>query len=105
MGAKIEYAEPTIARGDAVYVKEQGIAPWTGTVTAVKPSSVSGWWADINRDDRSGTWSIRLDTTEVEKIVSPAPAGGTYRGVGGCTHLHYFPDVSPASCSYCSGTE
>jgi len=35
----------------------------------------------------------------------PTPVGGTHRGIEGCTHLHYFPNVKPSNCSYCSGTE
>lgn len=35
-------------RGDQVEVTEPGIRPWTGVVTSVKWSPVSGWWADID---------------------------------------------------------
>lgn len=35
----------------------------------------------------------------------PTPLGGTHRGINGCDHLHYFPNVTPSGCAYCSGTE
>jgi len=44
---------PDFQRGDRVTITLPGIAPWTGVVTAIKPSSESGWWLDI-RDDRDG---------------------------------------------------
>lgn len=55
---------PKLERGDRVRVEEQGITPWFGIVNAVKPSSVSGWWVDVDRDD-VGIWSICLNTTRV----------------------------------------
>lgn len=38
-------------RGDKVRVLEEGIKPWVGRVTAAKPSSESGWWYEVRRDD------------------------------------------------------
>lgn len=61
---------PEIAKGDRVAVYEQGIDPWLGTVQAVKPSSVSGWWIDVERD-ADFTWSVCLGTTRVE-VMAPA---------------------------------
>ena len=52
---------PTLKRGNRVRVEEQGIAPWFGTVNAVKPSKESGWWVDVDRDG-VGIWSICLET-------------------------------------------
>jgi hypothetical protein len=63
---KVLQERPELQRGDRVVVTEQGIEPWSGTVQAVKPSSVSGWWADVDRDG-VGTWSICLAGTRVEK--------------------------------------
>ncbi len=63
---------PELQRGDRVLVREQGIQPWTGTVNAVKPSKVSGWWVDVDRDD-VGVWSICLKTTDLEVVSQAAP--------------------------------
>jgi len=60
-------ARPELQRGDRVTVHEQGIATWAGTVQSVKPSSVSGWWVDVERD-ADATWSICLASgTTIEK--------------------------------------
>lgn len=59
---------PEVRRGDRVQVTEENIAPWLGTVTAIKPSKVSGWWVDVDRDE-VGVWSICLATgTTIEKV-------------------------------------
>lgn len=42
---------PRFRRGDDVTVHERAIAPWTGVVQSVKWSSLSGWYADVLRDD------------------------------------------------------
>jgi hypothetical protein len=68
-----EIGPAPLARGARVIVRELGIAAWQGTVRAVKPSSVSGWWAEIERDDGSGYWSIMLGSTQVEEIAPEAP--------------------------------
>jgi hypothetical protein len=59
---KIELGEAPFAKGDRVEISEEGIRPWAGTVTAVKPSFASGWWIEVLRDDGTGTWSISVVT-------------------------------------------
>lgn len=56
---------PELHRGDRVVVTETGIRPWYGTVTTMKPSSVSGWWVDIRREDDGMTWQIQPGDIEV----------------------------------------
>jgi hypothetical protein len=46
-----EMDEVQFQRRDRVLVTEEAIRPWTGTVRAVKPSSKSGIWLEIARDD------------------------------------------------------
>ncbi len=48
---------PDLEIGSEVLVEEDGLRTWTGTVQAVKPSSVSGWWVDVRRNG-DGTWSV-----------------------------------------------
>lgn len=53
---KVLEHEPALhSRGDEVVVDEPGIRPWTGVVTAVKHSPVSGWYVEIRRGDE-GTY-------------------------------------------------
>lgn len=58
--------KPGFERGDRVTVSEEGIQPWSGIVNSVKPSKVSGWWVEVDRDG-VGIWAICLATTMVEK--------------------------------------
>jgi len=69
---------PKLERGDRVQVIEQGITPWTGTVNAVKPSKVSGWWVDVDRDG-VGIMSICLAGTKVTKMADSTTSG---EGIG-----------------------
>ena len=62
---KIELGEAPFARGDRITVKEEGIRPWDGIITAVKPSSVSGWRIEARRDDDGGTWSVCVATSDI----------------------------------------
>ena len=56
--AKVERTEAPATRGARVEVNEPGIRAWTGTVSSVKWSPVSGWWLDIERDDGDLTYII-----------------------------------------------
>lgn len=47
----LERTEPRHSPKDEVIVTEDGIRPWSGVVSTVKWSPVSGWWYDIRRDD------------------------------------------------------
>ncbi len=67
---KTELGErPHYERGERVVVTEQGLQPWEADVVALKPSSVSGWWLEVRRDD-GGTWALVLSTPgmTVEKL-------------------------------------
>jgi hypothetical protein len=59
---------PDFQRGDRVRVYEEGIEPWLATVQTLKPSHVSGWWTDVERDG-DGTWTICLALTRVEVVA------------------------------------
>lgn len=60
--------KPELEPGDRVRVTEDNIRPWVGTVTGLKPSKVSGWWVDVDRDG-VGVWSICLATgTTIERM-------------------------------------
>jgi hypothetical protein len=47
---------PQIERGARVSVAEDGITPWSGTVTGLKPSG-DAWRIEVRRDD-GNTWSV-----------------------------------------------
>ena len=63
---KLEQTEPRFERGEAVTVHEENIAPWSGVVTALKFSPVSGWWIEIRRGDE-GTWHIQENDVQKEE--------------------------------------
>jgi hypothetical protein len=42
---------PDFQKGDTVRVALENIRPWEGVVTAIKPSSESGWWIDVVDED------------------------------------------------------
>lgn len=41
-----------------VEVTEENIRPWTGTVTSVKQSQLSGTWLEVRRDDDGMTYGV-----------------------------------------------
>lgn len=51
---------PELSRGALVLVSELGIKPWIGQLLSLKFSPVSGWWAEVRRDD-GATFSIPAD--------------------------------------------
>ena len=51
-----------------VLVHEPGIAPWEGTVIALKWSAVSGWWCDVRNAD-GGVWSIPRGSDTVIEVI------------------------------------
>ena len=64
----IELGEAPYSRGDRVEITEEGIRPWPGMVTAVKPSFVSGWWIDVVRDFDNMVWSICVANVSVREL-------------------------------------
>lgn len=61
-----------IAVGDIVVVTEENLAPWTGSVIALKFSPKSGWWATIRRAGDELAWSVCLNNgTTVTKVEVP----------------------------------
>lgn len=44
-----------------VEVTEENIRPWSGTVTSVKQSQLSGTWLEIRRDDDGMTYGVHED--------------------------------------------
>lgn len=55
-------------RGDRVEIREKGISPWCGMVAAVKWSSVSGWWLEVQREEDGVTWHVSFALTDVEVV-------------------------------------
>lgn len=64
MRRKVERVDPPCKRRDRVCVREPNIRPWIGHVTAVKWSSVSGWWVDVVRDDDRLSFVMPSDLVE-----------------------------------------
>lgn len=56
MTRMLKKTPPRFARGERVEVLED--TPWSGVVLSVKWSSVSGWWYEVNADNRPGAWSV-----------------------------------------------
>jgi hypothetical protein len=52
-------------RGDIVEVRPERIRPYRGTVTAVKPSQLSGWYVELRRHDDEMTWHVSADLVTV----------------------------------------
>lgn len=69
---KVELGEAPFERGDRVEITEEGIRPWTGVVTALKPSFASGWWIDVKRDDDPMTWTVCVGTTDIRELPKEA---------------------------------
>jgi hypothetical protein len=55
---------PDLQRGDTVRVSLENIRPWDGVVTAIKPSSESGWWIDV-KDEEGWTQQCHVDVVEL----------------------------------------
>lgn len=69
--AAIERTAAPLQVADRVELNEPGIRTRYGTVHALKWSSVSGWWADVEVDGE-GTWVVRLQGPTVTKIDEDA---------------------------------
>lgn len=52
--------EPTAQVGDDIQVIDDSpvLGPWPGTIHAVKWSSLTGWWYDVESRETGTTWTV-----------------------------------------------